>query len=164
MSAESVVPGSLSSRNDFIGAARTLLLQLGPESSREVTLIDVDFSPWPLDDPAALDALTRWIHMPGRRLRLLGTRFDVIERDQPRFTAWRRPFSHAVEALSPTDLDPGDVPGLLWLESGCLELLDRERWQARWVTDRRALVLQRERIDALVQRCEAAWPVTTLGL
>jgi hypothetical protein len=26
------------------------------------------------------------------------------------------------------------------------------------------LVLQRERLDALMQRCEAAWPVTMLGL
>jgi len=25
-------------------------------------------------------------------------------------------------------------------------------------------VVQRERLDALLQRCEAAWPVTVLGL
>ena len=56
------------------------------------------------------------------------------------------------------------MPGLLWLGSGCLELLERERWQARWITERSLLVSQRERIDALVQRCEPAWPVTVLGL
>ena len=109
-------------------------------------------------------ALTRWIQLPGRRLQLVGARFDVIERDQPRFAAWRRPFSHAVQCQTPTDVDPTDLPAVLLFDAGYLELLDRERWQARWTAERRACVLQRERVEALIQRCEPAWPVTTLGL
>jgi hypothetical protein len=164
MSDEPVIARNLASRDEIVDAARELLSRLGADSAREITLIDLDFTPWPLDDPAVVDALTRWIHLPGRRLRLVGARFDIVERQQPRFTAWRKPFAHAVESLSPTELDATDVPSLLWLGQGCLELLDRERWQARWITERRALVLQQERIDALVQRCEPAWPVTVLGL
>jgi len=155
---------SVSSRSEFIALARQLLTTLDGTAGRDVTLIDLDFSPWPLDDAAVVDALTRWIQLPGRRLHLIGARFDVIEREQGRFAAWRKPFSHAVQCLTPTDLDPTDVPALLLLDAGCLELLDRERWQARWTAERRALILQRERIDAIVQRCEAAWPVTVLGL
>jgi len=155
---------SASSRSEFIALARQLLSGLDSASGRDLTLIDLDFSPWPLDDPSVVDALTRWIQLPGRRLHLIGARFDVVEREQARFAAWRKPFSHAVQCMTPSDVDPSDLPAVLMLDAGYLELLDRERWQARWTAERRAWVLQRERIDALVQRCEPAWPVTVLGL
>jgi len=155
---------SVSSRSEFIALARQLLSSLDTASGRDITLVDLDFSPWPLDDAAVVDALTRWIQLPERRLHLVGARFDVVEREQARFAAWRKPFSHAVQCMTPTELDPSDLPAVLMFDAGYLELLDRERWQARWTAERRAWVVQRERIDALVQRCEAAWPVTVLGL
>jgi hypothetical protein len=155
---------SVSSRNEFIALASELLSALDATSGRDIILVDVDFSVWPLDEASVVDALTRWIQLPGRRLHLVGARFDLIERQQPRFAAWRKPFSHAVQCMTPSDLDPSDVPAVLLLGAGYLELLDREHWQARWTAERRAWVLQRERIDALVQRCEPAWPVTLLGL
>jgi hypothetical protein len=154
----------IESQSEFIDTARTMLSQLDASGTRLATLVDVDFSPWPLDDGAVIDALTRWIRLPGRRLRLVGSRFDVIQRDQSRFSSWRKPFAHAIECWTPTEVDPGDMPSVLLLDAACLELLDRERWQARQSSERRSLVLQRERLDGLMQRCEAAWPVTVLGL
>jgi hypothetical protein len=155
---------SAESRSEFIALAREVLSALDKTSGRDITLVDVDFSVWPLDDATVVEALTRWIQLPGRCLRLVGRRFDLLERGQPRFAAWRKPFSHAVQCMTPVDLEPSEMPAVLFLEAGYLELLDRERWQARWTLDRRAWVLQRERIDALIQRCESAWPVTVLGL
>jgi len=155
---------SVSSHSEFIALASQLLSALDNESGREITLVDADFSAWPLDQAPVVAALTRWIQLPGRRLHLVGARFDLIERGQPRFAAWRKPFSHAVQCMSPTDLDPADMPAVLLFDAGYLELLDRENWRARWTIERRAWVLQRERIDALVSRCEPAWPVTVLGL
>src|SRR5512134_3770765 len=101
---------SIDSRGAFLDAARAMLLQAEAGGTREITLVDTDFSPWPLDDEPVIDALTRWIRLPGRRLRLVGSRFDVIERDQARFAVWRKPFVHAIECLRPTDVDPGDLP------------------------------------------------------
>jgi hypothetical protein len=164
MSDESTERRAIASRSEFTDAARAVLTRIDAGPTRDLTLVDVDFSPWPLEDADVVTALTRWIRLPGRRLRLVGSRFDIVERDQSRFASWRKPFAHAIECMTPTDLDPGDVPSLLLLDNGCLELLDREHWQARWSTERRTLVLQRERLDALMQRCEAAWPVTVLGL
>jgi len=155
---------SVSSHSEFIALARELLSALNENSGRDITLLDVDFSVWPLDESSVVDALTRWIQLPGRRLRLVGARFDLIERQQARFAAWRKPFSHAVQCMTPTELDPSDIPAVLLFEVGYLELLDREGWQARWTVERRARILQRERVDALMQRCEPAWPVTVLGL
>ncbi|HET7525623.1 MAG TPA: hypothetical protein VFK10_06750 [Burkholderiaceae bacterium] len=164
MSDEAQQRPSVQSRGEFIDLARQLLASLDGQSGRSITLIDLDFSPWPLDDAAVVAALTRWIQLPGRRLHLVGGRFDVIERDQPRFAAWRKPFSHAVQCQTPTEVDPSDLPAVLLFDASYLELLDRERWQACWTSERRAWVLQRERLDALMQRCEPAWPVTVLGL
>jgi hypothetical protein len=155
---------SLTSRDDVVSFAHKLLSTLDAASGRDITLVDVDFSPWPLDDAAVIDALTRWIRLPGRRLHLVATRYDVVTRDQPRFAAWRQPFAHAVDSWTPVEIDATDLPSMLLLDGGCLELFDRERWHARWTAERRSCILQRERIDALMQRCEAAWPVTMLGL
>jgi hypothetical protein len=163
MNAESGARQGIASHSEFVEAARKLLLQLDA-STRTLTLVDADFSPWPLDDVDVIAALTHWVRLPGRHLRLVGHRFDVIEREQPRFATWRVPFSHAVEALSPAEIDPGDMPALLLLDAVCLELHDRERWRAQLSSERRTLTLQRERLDVLMQRCEAAWPVTVLGL
>lgn len=164
MNAETSPQHSIASRGEFIDAARNMLAQAEAGLSRDITLVDADFSPWPLDEREVIAALTRWIRLPGRRLRLLGGRFDVIERDQSRFASWRKPFAHAIECWRPTDVDAGDLPGLLLLDATCLELLDREHWRAAVVNGRRPLVLHRERVDALMQRCDAAWPVTLLGL
>jgi len=164
MNDEAAQGRSVSSHSEFIALASGLLAALDDKSGREITLVDVDFSAWPLDQAAVVDALTRWIQLPGRRLHLMGSRFDLIERGQPRFAAWRKPFSHAVACMSPTELDPSDMPAVLLFDDGYLELLDREHGRARWTTERRDWILQRERIDALVSRCEPAWPVTVLGL
>lgn len=164
MSSDDEQRGRIESQAGFTAAAREMLAQVDAGPARDIVLVDPDFSPWPLDDADVLAGLTRWIRLPGRRLRLIGSRFDLIERNQNRFASWRRPFAHAMECLRPVELEPGDVPGLLLLDTGSLELLDRERWLARGSSARRTLVLQRERVDALLQRCEPAWPVTVLGL
>ncbi|HEY6512014.1 MAG TPA: hypothetical protein VI032_08550 [Burkholderiaceae bacterium] len=164
MNDEAAQGRSASSRSEFIALASELLASLDPSSGREITLVDIDFSAWPLDQAEVIDALTRWIQLPGRRLHLIGARFDLIERRQPRFAAWRKPFAHAVQCMSPTELDPSGMPAVLLFDVGYLELLDREHWRARWTTARRDWVLQRERIDTLASRCEPAWPVTVLGL
>jgi hypothetical protein len=156
---------AVGSRSDFLDAARGLLAGLPETAVRDAVLIDADFSPWPLGDVDVLDALTHWVRLPGRRLRLIGSRFDVLERDQSRFAQWRKRFAHAVESLTPTDVEPSDMPCLLLLPgSTSLELLDRERWQGRASNDRRSIVVQQERVDALLQRSEPAWPATVLGL
>lgn len=157
-------PGVLRSRSEFREAARAQLLALPEIKPRDVLIVDADFAPWPLNDADVVDALTRWVRLPGRRLRLLGGRYDVIERGQPRFAAWRKSFAHALECLTPSELEPSDMPSLLLLERSAIELLDREHWQGRASDDRRWLVELRERTDALLQRAEGAWPVTVLGL
>jgi hypothetical protein len=164
MKPESTSGAQISSRSAFTQAASQLLTALPVAKPRELLIVDADFSPWPLGEPAVVDALTQWIRLPGRRLRLLGSRFDVLAGDQPRLAAWRRSFAHAIECFTPTEVEAADMPSLLLSDTVGLELLDRERFAARQADDGRWLVLLRERTDALLQRSEPAWPVTVLGL
>ncbi|MFO1220905.1 MAG: hypothetical protein U1E89_21275 [Burkholderiaceae bacterium] len=155
---------AIASRSAFTQAALTLLTALPESKPRQLLIVDADFGPWPLGEAAVVDALTQWARLPGRHLRLMGLRFDVLERDQPRLAVWRRHFAHVLECCTPTDVEATDMPSLLLADGAALELVDRERFVARRTDDRRALVLLRERTDALLQRSQPAWPVTNLGL
>lgn len=164
MNAESGSRAILQSHSEFHAAARAVLLGLPDVKPREVLVVDLDFSAWPLGDVDVVEAITQWVRLPGRRLRLLGGRFDIIQREQSRFATWRRSFTHAIECLTPSEVEPADIPSLLLTGAIGLELLDRERWRGLRSEERSWLVAQRERTDALLQRSEPAWPSTILGL
>lgn len=130
----------------------------------DVLLIDSGFADWPLDDPEVLQALQVWIKPPGRRLRIVGLDFDAVSRTHPRFSRWRRDWAHRIEAWRPTD--GLWAPGLRGLLAGrvVVQRLDAPDWCLRRVVDKVQVQALHERRAAFLQRCEPAWPVTTLGL
>ncbi len=146
------------------GAWRDLLLALPEAAPRGLWVVDIDFAGWPLDEPAVMDALTRWIRLPGRRMVWIGADFDAVESRFARLVAWRRSFAHAVDAFRPVDGEPVDWPCWLLAERSAVTLFDRERWRGRTVTAQAELRAMREAADALLQRCGPAWPATVLGL
>lgn len=152
-------------RTAWIGALREALLGLPAEAgAATITLIDADFTIWPLDEPAVLDALTRWARPTGRLLRFIGADFATTVRRLPRLAAWRRSWAHRVEAWQPAPDEAGDLGSIMLLPGRGLQLLDAAHWRGRQLrlpADLRALA---EACDAKLQRCEAAWPATTLGL
>jgi hypothetical protein len=166
-------PGIHQGRQVCTDLLRQALLGLAPQAdggvwplagTRTLWLADPDFADWPLDEPAVQAALSAWLRQGGRQLRMAGQRFAVTARLHPRFARWRRDWSHVVEAWAPAE---GPVPpalrGLLaaplWLH-----WQDAPDWRIRCFTDAvHARVVDAQVADFL-QRCEAAWPATTLGL
>ncbi|MDP1646782.1 MAG: hypothetical protein Q8M01_01075 [Rubrivivax sp.] len=133
--------------------------------ARRITCVDPDFEHWPLDAPALLQRLTAWLRLPQRRLVLLARHYDEVPRRFPRFTAWRRDFSHAIEAWqAPQELSQ-DLPMLL-LDDGpiSVQLIDGVRWRGRTAVDQRTATLWRERVDVVLQRSEPGFGASTLGL
>jgi hypothetical protein len=117
-----------------------------------------------LADELLSKALTAWLRLPQRRLVLLAAGYDEFPRLHPRFVAWRRDWAHAVEAFAPAE--PGiEVPSWL-VDDGpvVLELRDAERFCGHAVCDARAARRIRDETDALLQRCEAGFAPTVLGL
>jgi hypothetical protein len=130
---------------------------------RQLTLVDPDFAAWPLDEPAWLDALTRFVHLPQRHVVMIGGSFDGVQLHQPRFTRWRRTYAHAVQPLAPQD--GIELPTLLLAgRELVVRVLERDRWRARVILDRQEAHQWADQIDALAQRCGPTFSATTLGL
>jgi len=95
----------------------------------QLALVDPDFAEWPLDQPAMLEGLTRFVQLPERRVVLIGRQFDSVQRQFPRFVRWRRTFAHAVQPLAPVD-DGVELPTVLLADrSFALRVLERVRWR-----------------------------------
>ena len=131
---------------------------------RQAWLIDRHFSDWPLDEAAVLDSLSAWLRPGGRVLRIIGVDFESTARALPRFARWRRDWSHRIEVLSPVD---GQLPaawrGLL-AGAAAWQWLDAPDWRLRVLTDAVHVRAVEVQVADFLQRCEPAWPATTLGL
>ena len=131
---------------------------------QEVLLADTCFADWPLDDPAVLSSLAHWLRPPGRRLRLIGIDFEAVAQSHPRFARWRRDWTHRIEVLMPAD--GALAPGLRLLLAGPIaaQWLDAPDWRLLVVTQPLQVAVLREKCADFLQRCQPAWPATTLGL
>jgi hypothetical protein len=150
-------------RSEFIAAVRHALAQAVHDRVREICLVDPDFDVWPLDDAAVLAGLNAWVRLPKRRMLVIASRFDALPRLFPRFTEWRKTYSHAVECRA-TDVEASQVPTLLLAGASSLQLADRWRWRGHQLADDREISDWREVVDALVQRSEPDFGASTLGL
>lgn len=160
-------------RQVCIGLLRQALLGLSPDAAagsvplagtRLLCLADPDFADWPLDEPAVLAALSAWLRQGGRQLRLVGERFDATASSHPRLARWRRDWNHAIEVWAPSaGRLPPALRGLL-ADPLWLQWQDAPDWRMRCFTDAvHARAIATQAADFL-QRCEPAWPPTTLGL
>jgi len=154
----------IASRKEFHDAIRAGLTQAADAGASEICLVDADFLDWPLNERAVVEALSRWA-ASRRRLLLFAHRFDELPRSAPRFTEWRRQWSHIVQCRTDPDLEAQQVPSFLLVPGEVtVRLLDPV--SHRGIVSGRASdqVQCREAIDALLQRSVEAFPPTTLGL
>jgi hypothetical protein len=155
----------IDSRAGFAAAIQWGFGRAAAGGARRIVCVDRDFAQWPLDDPALLDGLTAWLRRPQRELVLLASSFDEVPRRLPRFTVWRRYWTHGLSAWrAPADLD-NQLPTLL-LDDGALmvRLIDAVHWRGRVTVDAQAVRPYRDEIDAVLQRSEPAFAATQLGL
>ncbi len=165
-------PGLHQGRATVQALLRQTLLALAPAapggsslaSARQLWLADADFSGWPLEDAAVLAALAAWLRQGGRKLNIAGDDFVATARAHPRFARWRRDWSHALAVWAPAEGPlPTQLRGLLagpvWLQ-----WQDAPDWRMRCLTDPVHARAMHAHIADFLQRCEPAWPPTTLGL
>ncbi len=157
---------AIDGRGAWLQSVRELLIGAPDMGLRELVIVDAAFDAWPLGDPEVIDAMTRWLRMPGRRLRMAGLSFDGMQVSQPRFAGWRRHWTHAIDVVAPLEVPAADMPCLLVSAQPplVLELFDRERFRGRVSRDPREARLATDRVAALLQRSEPSWPANALGL
>jgi hypothetical protein len=155
----------IGTRSDFVAAVREALELALAQRARRMLWTDTDFTDWPLGDGALLQRLLDWLQLPQRQLLLLAADYEDLRRRHARFMALYGLWSHAISARTPAQDEAAQLPCLLLAQhTVAVQLTDKQHWRG-WVdTDAATLRLWRERTDALLQRSEAALPVTTLGL
>jgi hypothetical protein len=154
----------ITSRSEFHAAVREALDEVAAVGCREVFFSDADFNDWPLSEAAVLASLTQWARSH-RRLTLLAPQFDELARRHGRWVEWRRQWSHLVECRANTELEAAQLPTML-LAPGVLvlRLVDPARYRGSLSHEVADMVQGRELLDAVLQRSEETFPVTTLGL
>jgi hypothetical protein len=154
----------ITSRSAFHNALREAFRTLADAPARNVFLSDLDFADWPLNDAGVVDELTRWAR-PHRRLTLLAGHFDEFARRHARWVAWRRTWSHVVDCQAADEADLADVatqfliPGVL-----VVRLVDRVAYRGSASRSEADLTQAQDLLDAILQRSQASFPATTLGL
>ena len=156
---------AIDSPASFAAAVHWGVAQAVARGARRIVFVDRDFAAWPLDEPSLIDALGAWLRRPQRELVLLGATFDEVPRRHPRFLSWRRYWQHVVPAWQAPEEARAGLPTLL-LDDGpvLVQLLDGVHWRGRAGLDAQAAHLQREEVDALLQRSAPGLAVNWLGL
>jgi len=152
------------SRGEFLDAVRHAFTDIATQGCREVWICDSDFADWPLSERLVIENLTRWAYAH-RKLIVVAESFDEFPRRHSRWVEWRRQWSHVVECRQVDEADAGLLKGL-FLAPGALTLrvLDAEHYRASLSFDPTDGTRIRDAVDAVLQRSEEAFPVTTLGL
>ena len=155
---------AITSRHEFHQALRAAFADAAASGCREIWLCDIDFADWPLNEPAVIEHLGQWARAY-RKLTLLAQHFDEVPRRHARWVAWRRTWSHIVECRANVELEAGKMPTLL-LAPGLVtvRLFDPLRHRGSASRSPADAVHARESIDAVLQRSDEAFPVTSLGL
>jgi len=155
----------IDSRVGFRAALAWAFEQAVAKGAKRVICADEDFAEWPWDAPQTLGALTTWLRLPQRRLELLSRQYETLSRRSPRFTAWRRDWSHALQAWKvPMDWT-APLPTLLVADCAVsVHLIDAVHWRGRCRVDERVAAQWRESLGMVLQRSEPSWAVRTLGL
>lgn len=154
----------ITSRSEFHAALRSAFAEAAAMGCRELWLCDNDFADWPIGERAVIESLSLWAGSH-RRLTLIAQTFDEVARRHARWNEWRRQWSHIVHCRSNAELEAGQMPSVM-LASGLLSvsLVDPVHYRGRFSHDAADDVRCREMIDAVLQRSEEAYPVTTTGL
>lgn len=159
------MPGSFEGRGAFQQAVRDVLTGAAEQGVRRLVWVGPDLREWPVDEPAVLDALTRWMRGGPRQMTWLLSEFESLRSRMPRLVRWRATWSHRVHCLMPDVLSESDMACFLLADERCvIRVFDVNRWRGRVSDEAPDIVQARQWLDAVLQRSTETFPVTTLGL
>lgn len=150
-------------RDDFQQLVRDALACATREGWRELILSDASFEDWPLGERAVAESLQAWSGQ-GRHLVLLAKNYDTVLRRHARFVAWRRTWSHIVDARACPAADVLELPSALWSPHWVLERRDLDRSIGYCGSDAQRRLLLHENLREWLLKSAPSFPATTLGL
>ena len=157
--------GAFIGRQAFAEALRGLIVGAIPRGVRRLRWASADPRCWPWEQPELLDALTRWVREPGRRVEWVGLDFEPLRTVAPRLTRWRATWDHRISCHAVADAtELGGRECLLLDQVACLEWLDARQGRAHFSDEVAQIQQSNQWFDAVLQRSSVTFPVTTLGI
>ena len=164
MDDDALASRAIDGRTEFHAALRDAFAHAAARGCREIWLCDDDFADWPIGERAVIGHLAAWANSH-RRLVLVARTFDEVARRHARFVEWRRTWAHIVQCRANNELEAGKMPcALLAHDLVTVYLVERTQSRGRFSIDASDAARWRETVDAVLQRSEEAFPVTTTGL
>ena len=131
-------------------AVRSLLAQPGGA----IRMYSPDYADWGLGDPDVIAGLDAWaIGRSQTSVRMLGQRFEGLQRDDPRFVQWRIRFAHVIACHALPEECGGLHECLLLPEIGLLVIPSEK--------SRLAIYCSGARLHAAVHAFDQAWEHST---
>lgn len=155
--------GTFSGRNDFQQMIRSAIAQAAQEGWREMVWFDLNYADWPLGERSVEASLQNW-SATGRKLTIVAKRFDTILASHHRFVAWRKQWSHIIEARAVSAASDEEFPSLILAPSWAMQRLQPALCKGVAGSEPKRRVDLRELTQEWLAISSPAFPATTLGL
>ena len=160
---ETLPGGPFSGREVFRQMVRDAFSSAARDGWHEMVICDPTFEDWPLRELSVVSSLHAWAKN-GRQLTMLATNFDGVGRNQPRFVAFRKTWSHIIECRRCRTLVPLDFPSAIWSRHWVMQRLDLVRSAGVSGPEAARRVRLKEILDEKIRSSILGFPATTLGL
>jgi hypothetical protein len=158
-----LLEGAFSGRSDFQQLIRDAIAQAAHEGWREMVWFDLNYADWPLGERSVEASLQAW-SATGRKLTLVAKRFDTVISTHHRFVAWRKQWSHIIEARAVSSASDEEFPSLILSDKWAMQRLQPALCKGVAGSEPKRRVDLRELTHEWLSISSPAFPATTLGL
>jgi peptidyl-tRNA hydrolase len=158
-----LLQGVFSGRTDFQQLIRSALAQAAKEGWREMVWFDLNYADWPLGERSVEASLQAWSET-GRKLTIVAKRFDTLIATHHRFVAWRKQWSHIIEARGVTSASDEEFPSLILSPTWAMQRLQPALCKGVAGYEPKRRVDLRELTQEWLAISSPSFPSTTLGL
>ncbi|MHB1668853.1 DUF7931 domain-containing protein [Thiomonas sp.] len=139
-----------------LSAWQQAIAELLSAPGQTFSMYSTDYADWPLNQLELVNALDAWgLQRKHPSIRMLARRFDIVQRDQARFTQWRVRFSHLIDCR--------ELPEDLAAPAECLLMPERGLVAIPSDGHRRASQCSGGRLHAAFERFDQAWALSDPG-
>lgn len=160
---ETLPTGVFAGREVFRQMVRDAFSSAARDGWHEMLICDPTFEDWPLRELSVVSSLHAWAKN-GRKLTMLATNFDGVARNQPRFVAFRKTWSHIIECRRCRTLVLLDFPSAIWSRNWVMQRVDLVRSAGVSGPEAARRVRLKEILDEKIRASILGFPATTLGL
>lgn len=155
--------GPFSGPTEFAQRIRDAIDCAAREGWSEMVWSDANFEDWPLRERAVVDALNAWSKR-GRKLVMLSSNYDSIQRYQARFVGWRVRWDHIIECRLCKQVAVSDFPSVLWSPAWFVRRLDLVRSRGVSSFEAQPRVLLKQELDECKRQSSPGFSASVLGL